>query len=69
MSVLLVGGDGKEVNGQWFAKMNQLVMDNKIKLAGSGQTIDWPLKAVINYPGTTITIPSITIEADVTERE
>ena len=37
VSVLLTGGAGTEVNGAWFSKLDQIVIDRKIVLAGVGQ--------------------------------
>jgi len=73
VSVILTGGDGREVNGAGFSDLNKLVTDRQIKLNledfDGGSTIEWPLQATINFPGTTITIPATSIKADVVERE
>lgn len=68
VSVILTGGDGKEVTGKYFAQLNQQVMDKKI-IASGGQTIQWPLKGTINFPGTTVSIPPSIVEVDIVEQE
>lgn len=71
VSVLLTGGEGKEVTGQWFAKCNLLVIDYKFKVNGDGESVQWPLKGVINFPGSThtLTIPATTFKVDINKQE
>jgi hypothetical protein len=70
-SVILTGSEGKEVTGQYFAKLNQQVMDKKILASGgnSGQAIEWPLKGTIHLSDYTITIPATTLAVDIVEQE
>lgn len=66
LSRLVTGGDARVYGPDGWALMQKLcAMKNA---PASGEPIHWPLKAIINFPGTTVTIPPASIEADVVKQ-
>lgn len=57
--------------GKFYGPFEWALMQKKCaeEAASGGSTIEWPLKATINIPSTTITTSSYSIDVDVVERE
>jgi len=66
LSRIVTGGDGRIYGADAWARLQQLC---QIKNGSGSTTIDWPLKAVINFPNTTVTLPATQIQVDVLEQE
>jgi hypothetical protein len=64
VSIILTGGEGRSVDGDWFAQLDQMVTDKKIADTDVGQLPD-QLTLRVPSQDVIIHVPELTVTADV----